>query len=173
MCIHVLIALPNKMPWDPDRLLGSLAFFVSSNVSPDNLPKHLTILSETDNHFSYFSLLSFFKVRLEDCWFDRQTRQTDNVFQSSMYELPGVVSRPIVPFFLLQYIISGLLIIYSLSLIFINIQPKPVISHSRSFLFCYSSWLEFILLPNLWGPTLCLTVAMPSIFLSIPLANGG
>lgn len=91
------------MPWDSDRLLGSFAFFVSSNVSPDNLPKHLTILSETDNHFSYFSLLSFFKVRLEDCWFDRQTRQTDNVFQSSMYELPGVVSRPIVPFFLLQY----------------------------------------------------------------------
>lgn len=73
------------MPWDSDRLLGSFAFFVSSNVSPDNLPKHLTILSETDNHFSYFSLLSFFKVRLEDCWFDRQTRQTDNVFQSSMY----------------------------------------------------------------------------------------
>lgn len=147
MCIHVLIALPNKMPWDSDRLLGSFAFFVSSNVSPDNLPKHLTILSETDNHFSYFSLLSFFKVRLEDCWFDRQTRQTDNVFQSSMYELPGVVSRPIVPFFSLA--ISGLLIIYSLSLIFINIQPKPVISHSRSFFFCYSSWLEFILLPNL------------------------
>lgn len=134
MCIHVLNALPNKMPWNSDRLLGSFAFFMSSNVSPDNLPKHLTILSETDNHFSYFSLLSFFKVRLEDCWFDRQTRQTDNVFQSSMYELPGVVSRPIVPFF---------------PFIFINIQPKPVISHSRSFFFCYSSWLEFILLPNL------------------------
>lgn len=45
------------MLWDSDRLLWSFAFFVSSNVSSDNLPKHLTILSDTDNLFSYFSLL--------------------------------------------------------------------------------------------------------------------
>lgn len=63
------------MPWDPDRLLGSLAFFVSSNVSPDNLPKHLTILSETDNHFSYFksSLILQSKARRLLVWSSNKT----------------------------------------------------------------------------------------------------
>lgn len=66
------------MLWDSDRLLWSFAFFVSSNVSSNNLPKHLTILSNTDNLFSCFSLLSYFKTRQEYFWLDLQKRKTDH-----------------------------------------------------------------------------------------------
>lgn len=70
VCIYVLIVLFNKMFWDFDCLLGLFVFFVFFNVLLDNLFKYLIILFEIDNYFFYFSIFLFFKVRLEDCWFD-------------------------------------------------------------------------------------------------------